>query len=247
MALDAWELALRLTMAGMLGAALGFEREIRNHPAGVSTHALVALGAALFTLAGAYGFADVATGPNVDPARLAAQVASGIGFIGAGCIIKGGASVRGLTTAATLWLSAAVGVACAAGAYSAAAIGAGVVFVVLVGLRLVTPAIVRRVGGSCVLEVEYERGHGTLGPILRELEAIEGRLGSLRLEDREEGTGRGIRTVTVDIRPRHAPDLERLVEMIARRPEVRHAGWAAHSHTARGTVGLLAPPAGVDG
>src|SRR4051794_32331189 len=177
MSLDLWELTLRLVVAGVIGAALGFERELHNHPAGVRTHALVAVGAALFTIAGAYGFADVATGPNVDPARVAAQVATGIGFIGAGCIIKGGATVRGLTTAATLWLSAAVGIAAGAGAYAAAAVGAGVVVALLVGLRLATPALLRRVHGGWVLEVEYERGHGTLGPLLRELECLDGRVG----------------------------------------------------------------------
>src|SRR3954451_23793087 len=89
---------------------LGLEREVRGHPAGARTHALVAVGAVLFTIAGAYGFGDVPHGPTVDPARVAAQVASGVGFLGAGAIMRQGFGVRGLTTAATLWLAAAIGV-----------------------------------------------------------------------------------------------------------------------------------------
>src|SRR3954465_2370770 len=107
----------------MIAAALlGLEREVRGDPAGSRTHALVAVGAALFTIAGAYGFSDVPRGPNIDPARVAAQVASGVGFLGAGAILRQGFGVRGLTTAATLWLAAAIGVASGAGAYAAVAV-----------------------------------------------------------------------------------------------------------------------------
>src|SRR5947209_16104021 len=99
---------------------------MRAHAAGVRTHALVAVGAALFTVAGAYGFADVPHGSNVDPARIAAQVASGVGFLGAGAILRQGIGVRGLTTAATLWLAAALGLASGAGAYDAALLGTAI-------------------------------------------------------------------------------------------------------------------------
>src|SRR3982750_4079759 len=95
------ELTLRMAVAAGAALLLGLEREIHGHPAGVRTHALVGVGAALFTIAGAYGFADIARGPNVDPARIAAQVASGIGFLGAGAILRQGLGIRGLTTAAT--------------------------------------------------------------------------------------------------------------------------------------------------
>ncbi len=102
MLLDQWELILRLAGRAFLAAAIGLEREVRNQPAGLRAHALVAVAAALFTLAGAYGFGDIHKGSNVDPARVAAQVVTGIGLVGAGCIITHGMSVRGLTTAATL-------------------------------------------------------------------------------------------------------------------------------------------------
>src|SRR3954453_12189819 len=117
----------------MIAAVLvGLEREVRGHVAGSRTHALVAVGAALFTIAGAYGFTDVPHGPNVDPARIAAQVASGIGFLGAGAILRQGLGVRGLTTATTLWLAAALGVASGAGAYPAVAICTAIVLLVLI-------------------------------------------------------------------------------------------------------------------
>src|SRR5579884_1755133 len=96
-------LSMRLLVAAAVGLVIGYERELRSEPAGVRTHALVAIGAALFTIAGAYGFADLPRGANVDPARIAAQVASGIGFLGAGAILRHGLGVRGLTTASTLW------------------------------------------------------------------------------------------------------------------------------------------------
>ena len=117
------EVLLRLALAAALGGAVGIEREMREREAGFRTHVLVSLGAALFTIAGAYGFHDVLThGSTVDPTRVAAQIVTGIGFLGAGAIIRQGVAVRGLTTAATLWVVAAIGLTSGAGYYSAAVI-----------------------------------------------------------------------------------------------------------------------------
>ena len=103
-----WDEVLgRLALAAALGGAIGIEREIREQEAGLRTHMLVSVGAALFTVVGAYGF----QGQNVDPSRIAAQIVTGVGFLGAGAIIRRCFSVRGLTTAATLWVVAAVGLA----------------------------------------------------------------------------------------------------------------------------------------
>ena len=107
------ELLLRLALAAGLGGAIGLERELREREAGLRTHTLVSLGAALFTIAGAYGFRDFHN--SFDPTRIAAQIVTGIGFLGAGAIIRQGLSVRGLTTAATLWVVAAIGLATGAG------------------------------------------------------------------------------------------------------------------------------------
>ena len=108
------ELVIRLVGAAILGAAIGLEREHHGHPAGTRTHLLVALGSAVFTVLSIYGFPS-ADGAPTDPSRVAAQIVTGIGFLGAGAIIKYGTSIRGLTTAASLWCAAAVGMAAGAG------------------------------------------------------------------------------------------------------------------------------------
>lgn len=129
MEIEVWEVALRVALAAALGALLGLERELSAQPAGLRTHLLVALGAVMFTVAG------LEAGAGSDPARVAAQVASGVGFLGAGAILREGASVRGLTTAASLWVAAAVGVACGLGAGWAASFSVGVALIALVGLK----------------------------------------------------------------------------------------------------------------
>jgi putative Mg2+ transporter-C (MgtC) family protein len=144
-----WDEALfRLALAAALGAAIGLERELREREAGLRTHLLVGVGSALFTIAGAYGFHDfLVSGGNIvrtDPTRIAAQIVTGIGFLGAGAIIRQGLSVRGLTTAATLWVVAAVGLATGAGYYSGAIITTALVLLALYPLRVMAYKIVRR-------------------------------------------------------------------------------------------------------
>src|SRR5947208_14534242 len=131
---------LRLMVAAVLGGAIGFERELRERGAGLRTHLVVCVGSALFTLVSAYAF----VGPRVDPTRIAAQIVSGIGFLGAGAIIRQGFSVRGLTTAATLWLVAAIGMACGAGYYSAALMATAAGLLTLGPLRIVAYKLVHR-------------------------------------------------------------------------------------------------------
>jgi putative Mg2+ transporter-C (MgtC) family protein len=119
------ELALRILVAAVLGAAIGIERERHDHPAGMRTHLLVAVGSATFTVLSIEAF----KAPAADPARIAAQIVTGIGFLGAGAILKSGGSVKGLTTAASLWAVAAVGMAAGAAAWGVA-IAATVIVVV---------------------------------------------------------------------------------------------------------------------
>ncbi|MEP6680479.1 MAG: MgtC/SapB family protein [Chloroflexota bacterium] len=120
-------LALRLTVGLVLGAIIGFERELHRQPAGFRTHSLVSLGAALFTVVSAFGFA----GSTVDPTRIAAQIVSGIGFIGAGTILQYRGHIRGLTTAASLWSVAAIGTAAGAGLFVVAITGTVLILVIL--------------------------------------------------------------------------------------------------------------------
>ena len=132
------ELALRLALGLGLGAAVGLERERHRQPAGFRTHSLVALGAALFTIVGAYGFSDG------DPTRVAAQIVAGIGFMGAGTILHYRGQIRGLTTAASLWAVSAVGMASGAGLYVLAILGAALILVVLWILDEIEEAARRR-------------------------------------------------------------------------------------------------------
>ena len=116
------EFILRIFIAGLLGGAIGLEREYRAKEAGFRTHFLVGLGSGLFMILSAHGFSDVIINEATrhDVSRIAAQVVSGIGFIGAGCIIFQKHAVRGLTTAAGLWVVAAIGLACGGGMYRVA-------------------------------------------------------------------------------------------------------------------------------
>jgi putative Mg2+ transporter-C (MgtC) family protein len=121
------EMVLRLLLAAALGAAIGYQRERARKPAGLRTHILICIGAALFAVVSAYGF-----GMTADPSRVAAGIVAGIGFIGAGAIIRReGGIVEGLTTAATIWAVAAIGLAAGAGLYIVSAVTTAVVSIVL--------------------------------------------------------------------------------------------------------------------
>ncbi len=146
------ELILRIGLAGLLGGFVGLEREFSDQPAGFRTHMLVSFGAALFTLAGAYGVADFFGHDETvrfDPTRVAvaAQVVTGIGFLGAGAILRQGVTVKGLTTAASLWVTAAIGLAVGLGYIEGALAVAIATLLVLSALkqieRLVFPRLKR--------------------------------------------------------------------------------------------------------
>jgi putative Mg2+ transporter-C (MgtC) family protein len=146
--LATWEILVRLAAAAALGGVIGIERELREREAGFRTHMLVSVGAALFTVVSAYAWTDFtfsqASGVTFDPTRIAAQIVTGIGFIGAGAIIRQGLTVRGLTTAATLWIVAAIGMACGAGFYWAAVIATAIALVGLGPLRMVSRSLLDR-------------------------------------------------------------------------------------------------------
>lgn len=216
--LDAADAFLRIGAAAGCGALIGIERESRNQLAGMRTHALVAAGAAIFTVAGAYGFSELPRGPNVDSMRVAAQVASGIGFIGAGAIIRDRGSVRGITTATALWTSAALGLAAGAAVWWAVAAGAVLTLVVLIALRPVSTRLVAPMAHSLrTIEVEYEKGHGTLGPILDAVRGSGTELDDLTITDFEEGR---MRRVAIDVRVADMGELDEVVASLGDLPEV---------------------------
>ena len=188
--LEWWEVVTRLCLAGGLGAAIGFERELREREAGLRTHLLVALGSALFTLVSAYAWQDFRfsglTGVTFDPTRIAAQIVTGIGFLGAGAIIRQGLTVRGLTTAATLWGVAAIGMACGAGYYLAAVVTTMLVIFTLWPLRTGVYHLVERVRPEeRRLTVEL-RPEASAGILLAAVEAFGGRVQSLDVDEERE-------------------------------------------------------------
>jgi putative Mg2+ transporter-C (MgtC) family protein len=147
-ALGGWDVLLRLCVAAGLGGVIGVEREIRDREAGIRTHMIVALGSGLFTLVSAYGFSNFVTGGkgiSEDPTRIAAQIVTGIGFLGAGAIIREGLSVRGLTTAGSLWVVAAIGMAAGAGYYWAAVVSTALTIFALWPLRILAYRTIQRI------------------------------------------------------------------------------------------------------
>ena len=135
------DLGFRLVLSAVFGAAIGVEREISGHTAGMRTHLLVSLGSALFTVLSIYGFGPGTQAMPIDPTRIAAQIVSGIGFLGAGAILKEGLSIRGLTTAASMWATAAVGLAAGAGHYVLATVATVIVIFSLWPLSRVSDRI----------------------------------------------------------------------------------------------------------
>ena len=177
----------RLVVAAVLGGAIGFERELREREAGLRTHMLVCVGSALFTLVSAYGFRDFLTSGDpvirADPTRISAQIVTGIGFLGAGAIIRQGLSVRGLTTAATLWVAAAIGISAGAGYYSGAVITTLVTLFALWPLRIAGYKVFERLRPEeHGLVIELKSGQ-SLAPLLSTLEELGAEVETLELEE----------------------------------------------------------------
>lgn len=210
------DLSIRLVVAAVLGLAIGFEREIHGHPAGLRTHMLVALGSALFTVISAYGFAGE---PNaavvVDPTRIAAQIVSGIGFLGAGAILKDGIVIRGLTTAASLWATAAVGMAAGAAEYVIGAVAAGVILVSLWPIN----AIADRLHGSNLPEMQMRLAMkrvdllGQVSEILVTYKLEIGQISTQRISKESY-------QADIAIRGRNAGSISQAIDEIARLPGV---------------------------
>jgi putative Mg2+ transporter-C (MgtC) family protein len=211
---------LRLTLAAALGGAIGFERELRDREAGLRTHLLVCLGSALFTIVSAYGFREFLTGGDqvirADPTRIAAQIVTGIGFLGAGAIIRQGLTVRGLTTAATLWVAAAIGIAAGAGYYSGAVIGTVVTLIALWPLRIAAYQVFERLRPEeRSLVVDLREGTQAT-QLLEVLEREHARVEHFQLEEEHD---RRIVTLTLD-----TPS-EKLLSILADQDFVQGVEW----------------------
>jgi putative Mg2+ transporter-C (MgtC) family protein len=218
------ELLLRIGLAAVLGGAIGLERELREREAGLRTHMLVSVGAALFTLVSAYAWTDwrfsTESGIVFDPTRIAAQVVTGIGFLGAGAIIRQGLSVRGLTTAATLWVVAAIGMATGAGYYAAAAITTVLVLFSLWPLRLLAYRVSERFRPEeGRLAVDLPAGASAVSV----LGAVEGAGAIVRsLEFEEEGDRR---RVDLRVRIERGHSAAELIDALTRAHAVKGARW----------------------
>jgi len=215
------EALLRLLIAAGLGGAIGLERELRDHEAGFRTHLIVSLGACVFTLVSAYAWTDwtfsTASGVVFDPTRIAAQIVTGIGFLGAGAIIVRGISVRGLTTAATLWVVAAIGMAAGTG-YYAVAVGAAVLVLVSLGpLKLVSSRLLSRVRPE---EAELGIRLAPEGEATRVLNLIE-ELGA-RVAHVEFGDDR---TLDVTLRASRRSESARVAEKVNELEDVERVQW----------------------
>jgi putative Mg2+ transporter-C (MgtC) family protein len=199
------DIALRLAVAAIAGSLIGFERERLLWSAGIRTHMLVSVGACLFTIVSAYGFQHAIEMPHVvlDPSRIAAQVVSGIGFLGAGSILLRGQSVRGMTTAASIWSVAALGLASGGGMFFAAGISTAIILVILAGIKPLEEAYRARVQ-SCVLHIRAERGALSADELKNALRVRGGQIRRLLVspadDDLEDTTVHLVRVSEADIR-----------------------------------------------
>jgi putative Mg2+ transporter-C (MgtC) family protein len=208
------DFAARLIVAAALGGLVGGEREIHGHPAGIRTHMLVALGSGIFTVMSIHGFGQ-GPGVNIDPTRIAAQIVSGIGFLGAGAILKDGVVIRGLTTAGSLWATAAVGMAAGAGEYVIAIVSAAIILVSLWPIN----ALAERLHGSTLPEVQLRltmERIDLIGEISTVLSGHKVDIGSIGTQR----TGKNEFRADLSLRSRTAPAILAAIDAIGRIPGV---------------------------
>jgi putative Mg2+ transporter-C (MgtC) family protein len=217
---DSWEAVLRLLAAAALGGAIGFERESSDQPAGFRTHILVALGSALFTMVGAYGLTEFSDrGVNFDPTRIAAQIVTGIGFLGAGAILERGIRIRGLTTAAALWVTAAIGMAAGFG-YWEGAVGATVIaLIALALLKQVENRVFGAFRDKIHLSFQAEEGFD-LARVESLLKDHDMRMSKVEMEHSEGGNRVAMTLLAKEKAPSRA-----LVEKLSDLPDVSNVDW----------------------
>jgi putative Mg2+ transporter-C (MgtC) family protein len=219
--LSTTEALLRLLAAAVLGGAIGFERELRDQEAGFRTHLIVSLGACVFTLVSAYAWTDwtfsTERGVVFDPTRIAAQIVTGIGFLGAGAIIVRGINVRGLTTAATLWVCAAIGMAAGTGYY---VVGFGATVLVLISLgplRIVSKRMVSRVRPEEAKLAINLTPDGVAARVLTRIEELGGDIDSVEFGDE--------RTLDVTLRAARRSESARIAEQVSALEDVERLQW----------------------
>jgi putative Mg2+ transporter-C (MgtC) family protein len=199
------EILSRLALAALFGSLIGFERERLLWAAGIRTHMLVSVGSCLLMIVSAYGFGQALQMEHVvlDPSRIAAQVVSGIGFLGAGSILLRGQVVKGLTTAASVWAVAAIGLAAGGGLFFAAALSTAIILAILIGVKPLEEAYRARVQ-SCTLKIKAEREALDMNDIKKMLGVRGGQIKRVMVtpteEDMEIATVTLVRVSQRDIR-----------------------------------------------
>lgn len=206
------EFIIRLVAASLMGGIIGLDREYRAKDAGFRTHFLVALGSALFMIVSQFGFADVlgTEGIGLDPSRVAAQVVSGIGFIGAGTIIFQKHVLKGLTTAAGIWCTAAIGLACGSGMY---AIAVSTTILTLICLEAFN-FFLRRIGARNVNVRFTAPSKEHVSHVMEVLERSGAKIGTYSMERTDNGEDQSY-TVSMDIRIRRDRYITRLLELMS--------------------------------
>lgn len=217
-------LLVELGSALVLSSLIGLEREVRAKSAGMRTHTLVGVGAALFMLVSKYAFGDLLEFDRVsfDPSRVAAQIVSGIGFVGGGLIFVRRDAVRGLTTAATVWVVAAVGTACGGGLLLLATATTAVHFVVVLGYPRLLTLLRRSMWEPQVVRIGYLDGHGVLRSVLNICTSRGWTVLDLQVE-REDTDDEQQRTAVVAVRIRGKEPTSALVEEVGALSGVLHA------------------------
>jgi len=225
-----WEqIVLRIIIGALLGGLVGLEREMRGQPAGFRTHTLVAMGSTLFTLVSLYGFESYFTGgesagmpATFDPSRVAAQIVVGIGFLGAGAIMRHGTSVKGITTAASLWVVAAMGLAVGAGFWVGAVTVSLLLLLVLRGLRPTENLLARWVypdEANLIISIDAKMmDSARFIEDLAEAKIKVHEIMSVR-------TGQGVTTLTMAIRVSRHATAQEVVERISALGGVTQVAW----------------------
>ena len=220
LALD--EALLRLGLVAVLAGAIGVERELRDQEAGLRTHMLVGVGAALFVFAGNFAWDELTFGNDVgivlDPSRVVAYVVTGVGFLGAGAILKNGGSVRGLTTAASLWVVAAIGVVVGSGEYWLGLFGTGIVLLSLWPLKRVAALVGLRSRRGIRFILELDAGTRA-SDFIRLVEESGADVLSSAVEDEPEG-----RRLTIWVSARQG-EVESVLDRTAEQAAVRRVAF----------------------
>lgn len=216
---------VRLLLALVLGAVVGIERERGERAAGIRTHALVALGSCLVMIVSAFGFADIlgTQAVSLDPSRIAAQVVSGIGFLGAGTILLRKEIIKGLTTAAAIWVVAAIGLACGSGLLAEAVIATILTMVILIALRPVR-TFIHRPPAVHTLHIEANIAENSLFMPIQEIF----QQAHITIEQVQIQTGRRSEKLEIKCRATNTTQITHIVHSIRELPEVETVQLTLH-------------------